>query len=120
MGYYTYFNLSVRNDIPLEKQREAALRLADILEEDEREKKEIAISEFPFDFISYDSMKWYDWESDMDTLAQEFPEIEFVLYGEGEERDDNWRAFFKGDRSVYQYQHSYFDPEPIFGEDDDE
>ena len=66
--------------------------------------------------IADDSMKWYEWESDMLTLSSEFPEMEFVLYGEGEERDDNWRAFFKNGECVYQQAHMYYDPEPVFKE----
>lgn len=120
MGYYTSYILNVRNDVPLERQRRAAIRLADILEEDEIIKKELLVSSFPFDFISYDSMKWYDWERDMSILAEEFPDIDFVLYGEGEEWDDMWRAFFKGHNYEFQLAHIYFDPEPNFEEKNDE
>lgn len=114
IGYYTYYNLSVRNDIDLESQRAAAVRLAEMFELSEKEKEHIGNTEYPFDFISYDSMKWYDWENDMTKLSEEFPGIEFVLYGEGEERDDTWRAFFKNGECIYQPAHIYYDPEPRF------
>ena len=122
IGYYTYFNLSVRNadDIPIERQREASFALVRLFgwseENDAYYKERIDKSDYPFDWVSDDSMKWYDWERDMSILAKDYPEMEFVLYGEGEERDDNWRAFFKGDKTVFQMAHIYYDPEPDFGE----
>lgn len=118
MGYYTYYDLSVRNDneISLDKQREASLHLLKAFnwENDNYYINRITTTFFPFDWVSDDSMKWYDWERDMIELSKEFPEIEFVLYGEGEERKDIWRAFIKNGDCIYQAAHIYYDPEPTF------
>lgn len=36
--------------------------------------------------------KWYDWEDDMRKISLEYPDYIFTMYGEGEDRDDNWKA----------------------------
>lgn len=114
MGYYTYYRLGVKNEdkVPLERQREASLYLAELFDCNEKEKNLILEADYPFGWISYDSMKWYDWERDMTNVSERFPEIEFILYGEGEERDDTWRAFFKSGKCIYQHAYIYYDPEP--------
>lgn len=120
MGYYTYYNLSIKNDdeVSIERQREASLYLlkdfgfSPITEKYHKERIEKSL--YPFDWISDDSMKWYDYERDMINLSKEFPEVIFVLYGEGEEREDIWRSFFKNGKCVHQAAHIYYDPEPTF------
>ena len=94
MSYYTWYHLTVENNVSREEEVKAAKALAEITGFISPERVEESYS--PFDFISYDSMKWYDWESDMDELAHAFPDIVFCLWGEGEERDDNWRCYFRG------------------------
>lgn len=46
-----------------------------------------------------EEQKWYNWCEDMTELSERFPSIGFILYGEGEERDDNWKAAFFGGKS---------------------
>lgn len=110
IGYYTWYNLTVENEVPHEEVVRAARALAEITNFIEPEKVSDAWN--PFDFISYDSMKWYDWEHDMQALAFLFPDIVFCLWGEGEERDDNWRFYIKGDKAVLQHGVIVFDPRP--------
>lgn len=114
MGYYTWYSVSVKEGTPIEKEREAAIKLTEIIGYFDEERAHIAESEYPFEYLSYDSMKWYDWERDMTNLSKQFPEIEFIVYGEGEDRDDTWRAFIKNGACIYQKAHIYYDPEPIF------
>ena len=47
--------------------------------------------------------KWYDWEESMTALTKEFPDVEFYLEGNGENKDDWWIALFKGDRKQVKY-----------------
>jgi len=42
-----------------------------------------------------DSCNWYDHEEDMLKISARFPEVEWVLDGEGEESGDIWRKTFK-------------------------
>ena len=48
-------------------------------------------------------MKWYDWKEDMSQLANEFPDVEFRLEGNGEYENDWWVALFKGKREQIKY-----------------
>jgi len=43
-------------------------------------------------------VNWYDWEDDMQKMANEFPKIVFTLHCEGMYLDDIWDAGFCGDR----------------------
>ena len=116
MAYYTWYSISVKNEdeFPIEKQKEASLQLAEKFDWRKDYEKDIENSFDPFDWVSGDSMKWYEWEKDMIELSQNFPEAIFVVYGEGEDRDDTWRAFFKDGICHYQRAHIYYDPEPVF------
>ena len=51
----------------------------------------------------YDGMKWYDWNRDMSQFANEFPDVEFHLKGDGEDKDDWWVVPFKGKREQIKY-----------------
>ena len=42
--------------------------------------------------------KWYSWKEDMKIIAELFPDVFFELEGEGEDRDDWWRANFMGNK----------------------
>lgn len=38
---------------------------------------------------------WYSYETDMLLLSKRFQDVLFELYGDGEESDDLWKAYFK-------------------------
>ena len=108
MGYYTYYSLVVRNDdkIAPAEITKASHRLAEIMGEDNTNSPRFD----NFEWISYDSMKWYDHEEHMRTLAAEFPDMLLVLYGVGEESDDRWVEYYQGNRCHTQGWH--WDPTP--------
>lgn len=113
MGYYTYHELKVLNadkfsDAELSK---ASSRLHEIVMEEPLTK-----SDPGFDWVSYDSMKWYESDSDMKTLSREYPEMLFLLTGDGEESDDFWRAFYKDGMGCEQQVHMCYDPPPVWAE----
>ncbi len=39
-------------------------------------------------------IKWYDYDGDMKRISNRFPDLIFILSGEGEEAGDLWRAYF--------------------------
>ena len=44
-----------------------------------------------------ETCKWYYYEDDMKELSEQFPDVVFVLHGEGEEHDDMWKhRFYNG------------------------
>lgn len=114
MGYYTNFSIEIRKaitraeakEIIFEINRAVNSRLENekdgifVLMDDGRiEDNETAIWEVD----GYDEMKWYDWREDMNDIAQKYPDIEFRLEGNGEDKDDWWVALFKGDKFQIKY-----------------
>lgn len=100
MGYYTSYNLDV-NNVNTEAEHQA---IVDKL-------RELKIIEYALDtgywnersksssFYSYDEVKWYDHDEDMQKIAEAFPEMTFKLTGVGEEDDDRWYCLYNGDES---------------------
>lgn len=91
MGYYTRYNLTAidtKTDFPLTEEMEARVcaRLIAI-------SGDAIYDGNTFDGCLNDELKWYDYHMDMIELSKEFPDIMFMLEGEGEERDDNWRLY---------------------------
>lgn len=39
--------------------------------------------------------KWYEHEKDMIAISKKFPDVVFILYGDGEDREDIWKKYFK-------------------------
>ena len=97
MGYYTYFSLSYHGDgkeIEEFKKYEPTDKDGFVLDSDRM--KTLINDEWR------DQWKWYDWEDDMKKLATKFPNILFVLEGDGEESGDIWEFRIKGHISEYQ------------------
>jgi hypothetical protein len=93
MGYYTYFSLSYHGS----QEDEEALQNFEPGDE-------FAFPEGIKELIddSQDAnWKWYGWEKDMKLLASKFPNILFILNGDGEESDDLWEFRIKGDVSEF-------------------
>lgn len=95
MRYYTWYTLSVKKieNIDRFKLLEKELEDRDLIKyaflggvyhENEHE----AV------FYSYDSVKWYDHPTDMVHVAEKFPEMYFMLEGNGEEFGDFWREYY--------------------------
>lgn len=91
MGYYTYYTMEARDtktNAPLSEEMEAKIcqRLWEI-------SNDAIYNGNSFCDCLGDCLKWYDHADDMLKLSKEFPDVMFMLEGEGEERDDNWRLF---------------------------
>ena len=110
MGYYTHYSLTAHTNfdgvlynsfnIPLETEKEVMKKLCEVsMIWDETQVDEW---DDPFDMISDDTYKWYDYESDMLNLSRMFPNLWFVLEGHGEEWDDIWRSLYHN--GEYEFQ----------------
>lgn len=91
MGYYTYYTLQAndaKTNLPVNEamERKICERLFEI-------SKGAIFEDETFDHCLSDSLKWYRHEEDLVELSKEFPEVTFLLEGEGEDRDDMWRFF---------------------------
>lgn len=40
-------------------------------------------------------VKWPEWQEDMTRFSHDYPDVVFLLWGDGENGDDFWRAYFK-------------------------
>ena len=60
------------------------------------------------------SVKWYESEDDIREISRMFPDVTFMLEGDGEDAEDFWRAYFKdGDYEYCRGKISYPDPVSI-------
>lgn len=91
MGYYTYYTLEAkdaktRTFIDEALEREICERLY-----------EISNGAFYYGDTFYECFgsehKWYNHQEDMIKLSKEYPDIVFILDGEGEDREDIWRLY---------------------------
>ena len=132
MGYYTYFNLSVADSIenaklgidtvPSEVQREMAKTLyTEVLDwySDEYKNKIIKDLDYEMDPLNYefcgDSIKWYDHDDDMLELSRRYPNYYFILDGSGEERGDDWIAYYhNGKHQLCRAQITYDAPSTLY------
>lgn len=84
MGYYTRFTLKTENDNEV-----------DPLLDDTRAKatlKQMSGYNWDDDTIDHEC-KWYDWEEHLTKVSEDFPDVIFILSGEGEEQGDVWNAY---------------------------
>ena len=110
MGYYTYYSLEAyenRGFVNAEKEAAITAALDEIFEG--------SIGDTTWVNFFYDSMKWYEHDTDMLNLSRKFPEVLFILSGEGEERDDNWISYYKNGEIETCYGRIIFDePQSAF------
>ena len=113
MGYYTKYDLELKydgNDITKKDIMTVLSQINPYFSEDE-----------DFDLAFDDEMKWYNYEQNMIELSKCFPEVLFILHGEGEEREDNWYEYFKaGKQQICRGMIIYepFNPD-LFNEEED-
>ena len=53
---------------------------------------------------------WYNHEEDMLAISKQFPELLFVLEGEGENNDDLWKQYFRNGKTLFCPAYSVYWP----------
>lgn len=105
MGYYTRFDFEARTPVTRERAEQIVNRLNTIIGWEDcfglADSEDTTLS--TWSLKTHGEMKWYDWEEDMSQLADEFPDVEFRLEGNGEDEGDWWVALFKGKREQIKY-----------------
>ena len=81
MGYYTLFTLDYLGSDIDDK----------LLKEFNRIFK---CDNWSLEGVFCNSLKWYSYKEDMIEISKLFPEHYFMLYGEGEDHEDNWKCGF--------------------------
>ena len=90
MGYYTHYEIMMNPEQDTARELEIMRVIASKI--DGRDPADI--SDEAAKWCLSDHLKWYDHHDHMVEVSKQFPDIVFVLYGEGEESDDLWRKYF--------------------------
>lgn len=90
MGYYTSFDLTMHpqlaEDLEIAITRDIIALIDHISPEEVRETD--------VKWFLCDALKWYDHEKHMIEISKKYPDIVFVLHGEGEAHDDMWNEYY--------------------------
>lgn len=89
MGYYTTYNLEIKENRSNLSEVELNEKLINELEK--RDVLDYALDE---NLESTDGVKWYDHEETMRIISKKIPDVLFALSGEGEEQGDVWNKYF--------------------------
>lgn len=84
MRYYTYYTLKSEPNITNTKE------FKEVFER---------ISGYELDSVLEEENTWYNHEEHMIEVSKNFPEVLFMLTGEGEESTDMWRQYFFNGKS---------------------
>lgn len=91
MGYYTYFELTMECS---KEQEEQVKKYTDSFTEEDEHNGAWCLAELiQKGFVE---AKWYEFDKEFPEFAKKFPDVLFIVYGDGEDRDDIWEARFKG------------------------
>lgn len=61
-------------------------------------------------------LKWYEYSKDINKLSLKYPEILFIITGDGENREDVWREYHLGGKSyidMIDFNFPEFDKEKL-------
>jgi hypothetical protein len=100
MGYITAYSLSIS---PSTADADAIIE--DFL--DTCEGASYAINE---DGTTEEPCKWYDHETDLKSFSKKYPDVLFILEGEGEESGDIWKLYVQNGKSHRIQAVMTFDP----------
>jgi hypothetical protein len=103
MPYYTSFELEIPN---------TSLELKQKIIEEFRNKysgARLGLDEFGG---TNNSVKWYDWQEELEALSAAYKDIIFIMYGDGEGNRDIWRSFTKNGVTEIQVAKIVFDDPP--------
>ena len=92
MGYYTYYSLCLYGKDEDVKACEDTIR------------NEVYDKELMSTLVEGESIeaKWYEWEKDMDRVAEKHPDVFIRLFGDGEESDDKWECrWYQGKKEYH-------------------
>lgn len=91
MGYYTYYYMNIEPD-PNRNQTKLSEEIQKRLDAEVAKMHVFEEGDSTSGWSGY--AKWYDHDQDMLMLSHRFPEVLFTLYGDGEETEDFWYAYY--------------------------
>lgn len=90
MGYYTSYSIDTLPKY-LDNEAEIAQDLAKLVYGSNIRWRSYECLEEVF----LESIKWYSYKDDMINFSKKYPDITFIVSGAGEDREDNWKHYFK-------------------------
>jgi hypothetical protein len=99
MGYHTYYNVNL---IPDDRRMEII--------EDLRNTYESA--RWGLDEHGYcnQDMSWYSWNEDIRKFSEKYPDVLFVVDGEGDDTEDLWISYFQNGKNQHVQARIIYDP----------
>lgn len=103
MGYYTSFHLDVyQHDDWIGERKDFQAIPDDICDELEKEIDRIGVFEDGNILDGYwGYAKWYRSDEDMLKLSTKFPDLLFILHGDGEDSEDLWNTYYHNGASQH-------------------
>jgi hypothetical protein len=87
MGYYTRYTLEIKDNKSNIEDDYYIYKL--------RKENTCAGAALNENGDSENAIKWYEWSEDMELFSKSYPDVTFILCGEGEEQGDVWKAIIK-------------------------
>lgn len=95
MGYYTHYTIDIVGTKDFEEKKKIIKEVNEVSGYGELFHHERNNGSFDTE----ESVKWYDWDDDVKEISAKYPELLFVILGDGEEDDDYWKCFFKAGKA---------------------
>lgn len=90
MGYYTKFDIMMVPEVDTKKETEIMRAIAAKISKTNPS----SISNDEARWCLNSELKWYNHNEHMIEVSKQFPDITFILDGEGEEHGDIWRKYY--------------------------
>ena len=102
MGYYTKFDLEISGTgerwVTGVDAKGEKIKVNIGIDKDEVTRELVNLSGYEHLFDG-DTHKWYDYDENMLEISRKYPDLLFILSGEGEESGDLWRNYYKNGKS---------------------
>jgi hypothetical protein len=96
MGYYTCYELEVNTEDNLATHPNSSEIIARLREENEN-----AFYALDEEGAIQEDAKWYDSEEEMKDFSTKYPDVLFILHGDGEGSDDYWCFYFRNGKAQF-------------------
>lgn len=111
MNYQTKFTVNYKNDDHEDHSMEIFNALKDLNPDCFNNNEAINL-----EAMFKEPLDWYSWNENMTALSKLFPLTTFVIYGNGQDYGDCWKAYFRNGDIDYCKSHIVYDsPQTTFG-----
>jgi len=104
MGYFTYYKLEIYEEDKFPDGKPLSFDQKQKLLTSSSCAKEREVDMYIFD----ENIKWYSHNENMIEISKELSDYVFILYGDGEESEDNWKNVYYRGRSTGVQQETYY------------